>query len=200
MLRLVKGRSPHPPLSPDYTNLFDTRAKYLLIIFSSVMFYVILLSGFRTFSQRESVVPPVLGAQGARAEQPYRQTATAFQWPTVINDPFTSRLRWYSLKEKADISGFWSRVPETFAQFKSDLTNHNFLTALGKYAVDDPSKLDRLALANLRENKTARNNLTSLHAARSCLYGSRGLGDKNWYRFSFEEPNATSPISFGPRS
>ena len=61
------------------------------------------------------------------------------------------------------------------------MTNHNFLTALGKYAVDDPSKLDRLALANLRENKTARNNLTSLHAARSCLYGSRGLGDKKWF-------------------
>ena len=49
------------------------------------------------------------------------------------------------------------------------------------FAVDDPSKLDRLALANLRENKNARNNLSSLHAARSCLYGSRGLGDKKWF-------------------
>ena len=47
--------------------------------------------------------------------------------------------------------------------------------------MDDPSKLDRLALANLRENKHARNNLSSLHAARSCLYGSRGLGDKKWF-------------------
>ena len=79
------------------------------------------------------------------------------------------------------MSGFWSRVPETFAQLKSDLNHHNILTALGNYAVDDPSKLDRLALANLRENKHARNNLKSLHAARSCLYGSRGLGDKKWF-------------------
>ena len=47
--------------------------------------------------------------------------------------------------------------------------------------MDDPAKLDRLALANLRENKQARNNLTSLHSARSCLYGSRGLGDKKWF-------------------
>ena len=47
--------------------------------------------------------------------------------------------------------------------------------------MDDPSKLDRLALANLRENKPSRNNLASLHAARSCLYGSRGLGDKKWF-------------------
>ena len=112
-------------------------------------------------------------------EQP--PPATSFQWPTVIDNPFTSRLRQYSLEEKADISGFWSRVPESFAQLKSDLNNHNFLTALGNFAVDDPSKLDRLALANLRENKHARNNLTSLHAARSCLYGSRGLGDKKWF-------------------
>ena len=47
--------------------------------------------------------------------------------------------------------------------------------------MDDPSKLDRLALANLRENKHARNNLASLHAARSCLYGCRGLGDKKLF-------------------
>ena len=47
--------------------------------------------------------------------------------------------------------------------------------------MDDPSKLDRLALANLRENKNARNNLSSLHADCSCLYGSRGLGDKKWF-------------------
>ena len=47
--------------------------------------------------------------------------------------------------------------------------------------MDDPSKLDGLALANLRENKRSRNNLSSLHAARSCLYGSRGLGDKKWF-------------------
>ena len=61
------------------------------------------------------------------------------------------------------------------------MTNQHFLSAMGKYAVDDPAKLDRLALANLRENKQARNNLASLQAARSCLYGSRGLGDKKWF-------------------
>ena len=47
--------------------------------------------------------------------------------------------------------------------------------------MDDPYKLNRLALANLRECKHARNNLTSLHAARSCLYGFRSLGDKKWF-------------------
>ena len=52
---------------------------------------------------------------------------------------------------------------------------------MGKFAVDDPAKLDRLALANLRENKRARSNLNSLHAARSCLFGCRGLGEKKWF-------------------
>lgn len=74
-----------------------------------------------------------------------------------------------------------SSIPESFEQLRSDLSNYNFLATLGKFAVDDPSKLDRLALANLRENKRARNNLASLHAARSCLYGSRGIGNKKWF-------------------
>ena len=52
---------------------------------------------------------------------------------------------------------------------------------MGKYAVDDPAKLDRLSLANLRENKRARNNLAALHAARTCLFGARQLGDRKWY-------------------
>ena len=52
---------------------------------------------------------------------------------------------------------------------------------MGKFAVDDPAKLDRLALANLRENKRARSDLTALHAARSCLFGCRGLGEKKWF-------------------
>ena len=42
--------------------------------------------------------------------------------------------------------------------------------------MDDPSKLDRLALANL--HKRASYNIASLHTARYCLYGSWGLGDK----------------------
>ena len=104
-----------------------------------------------------------------------------FSYPSLINDPITAQIRQYSLEDQADASGPWSLVPESFEQLRSDINNHNFLSTLGNYAVDDPSKLDRLALANLRENKRARNNLSSLHAARSCLYGSRGLGDKKWF-------------------
>ena len=104
-----------------------------------------------------------------------------FHYPTRIDNPITAHIRQYSLEDQADASGLWSSIPESFAQLRSDLNSHNFLATLGKYAVDDPSKLDPLALANLRENKRARNNLSSLHAARSCLYGSRGLGDKKWF-------------------
>ena len=64
---------------------------------------------------------------------------------------------------------------------RDDLTNDNFLSALGKFAVDDPARLDRLSLANLRENKRARNNLAALHAARTCLFGARHLGNRKWY-------------------
>ena len=52
---------------------------------------------------------------------------------------------------------------------------------MGKFAVDDPARLDRLSLANLRENKRARNSLAALHAARTCLYGARQLGNRKWY-------------------
>ena len=72
-------------------------------------------------------------------------------------------------------------VPETFAQLRNDLTNANFISALGKFAVDDPARLDRLALANLRENRHARRSLSALHAARTCLFGARQLGDRKWY-------------------
>ena len=61
------------------------------------------------------------------------------------------------------------------------MTNDNFLSALGKFAVDDPARLDRLSLANLRENKRARNNLAALNAARTCLFGARQLGSRKWY-------------------
>ena len=36
-------------------------------------------------------------------------------------------------------------------------------------------------MANLRENKRARNSLSALHAARTCLFGARQLGDRKWY-------------------
>ena len=135
---------------------------------------------------RQPAFPAALGtpanaaAPGLRARvQP--PPPAHFPYPSLINDPVTARIRRYSLEDQADASGPWSSIPETFEQLRSDLTNQNFLATLGNYAVDDPSKLDRLALANLRENKPSRNNLASLHAARSCLYGSRGLGDKKWF-------------------
>ena len=47
--------------------------------------------------------------------------------------------------------------------------------------MDDPAKLDRLTLANLQEHRQARNSLSALHAARSCLFGDRQLGNRKWY-------------------
>ena len=54
----------------------------------------------------------------------------------------------------------------------------NFISALRRYAVDDPAKLNKLALANLREIPHARDNLCSLHLARTCIYGTRNMRDK----------------------
>ena len=76
-------------------------------------------------------------------------------------------------------SGHNLSVTESFLRY--DLTNDKFLSALGKFAVDDPARLDRLSLANLRENKRARNNVAALHAARTCLFGARQLGNRKWY-------------------
>ena len=142
------------------------------------------------FSQRDLPMQPArsapLGTQinpvvpGLHASPPPPPPAQ-FPYPSRIDSPVTARIRQYSLEDQDDASGPWSSIPESFEQPRSDLNNHNFLLTLGNYAVDDPSKLDWLALANLRENKRARTNLASLHAARSCLYGSRGLGDKKWF-------------------
>ena len=86
-----------------------------------------------------------------------------------------SRMRQYSLEEKADISGFCSQVPESLSQLKSGFNHHIFLTALGNFAFDDPSKVEKLALAScLRENKHARNNPAWLHTTRLCLYIAGG--------------------------
>ena len=149
-----------------------------------------LLSWARSFSQLDPPLQPASSAALGTSAYPAAPARRArlqppppaqFPYPSLINDPVTARIRQYSLEDQADASGLWSSIPESFEQLRSDLTNHNFLATLGNYAVDDPSKLDRLALANLRENKPSRNNLASLHAARSCLYGSRGLGDKKWF-------------------
>ena len=65
---------------------------------------------------------------------------------------------------------------------QDDLTNDKLLSALGKFAVDDPAQLNRLSLANLREKKKAQNNLTTLNAACTCLFGARWLGNRKWYK------------------
>ena len=64
---------------------------------------------------------------------------------------------------------------------KAALINDNFISALGRHAVDDPARIDKLTLANVRQNPHARNSLASLHAARTCLHGARQLGDRKWY-------------------
>ena len=89
-------------------------------------------------------------------------------------------MRQVGIQARADAAGH-NPVAESFAQLRNDLTNDNFLSALGKFAVEDPARLDRISLANLRENRRARNNLTALHAARTCLFGARQLGDRKWY-------------------
>ena len=93
----------------------------------------------------------------------------------------TDQIRKIGIQARADASGSHLTVPESFAQLRNDLTNDNFISALGKFALDDPARLDRLSLANLRENKRARNNLAALHAARTCKLGARQLGDRKWY-------------------
>ena len=85
------------------------------------------------------------------------------------------------LEAKVDVAGPQFSIPGTFAQLCGDLTNDNFILALGRLSIDDPARLDRLALANLRENKRARNSLSALHSAHICLFGARQLGDRKWY-------------------
>ena len=106
---------------------------------------------------------------------------TQFAWPTPVSAPSTQRIRQIGLEARADAQGHHNSIAETFAQLRNDLTNENFISALGRFAVDDPARLDRLALANLQESKRARNSLSALHSARTCLFGARQLGDRKWY-------------------
>ena len=111
----------------------------------------------------------------------FQQQEYKFDPPSYPTNPLaasTARIRRAGLEAQADISGHPGSIAESFAQLRDDLTHTNFLSALGRYAVDDPAKLNKLALANLRENPLARNNLSSLHSARTCLYGAREWGDK----------------------
>ena len=103
---------------------------------------------------------------------------------TLMSGPSPQHIRQVGTQARADISGRQPSVEESFAQLRDDLTNDNFLSALGKFAVDDPARLDRLSLANLRENKRARNNLAALNAARTCLFGARQMGSRKWYKYT----------------
>ena len=102
-------------------------------------------------------------------------------WPTPTNAPMTNGISNAGVQARADSAGPGSQMHQTFAQLRAELNNDHFVTALGKFSVDDPARLDHLALAYLRENKHARKNLSALHAARTCLFGSRQLGDRKWY-------------------
>ena len=104
-----------------------------------------------------------------------------YPWPTPPSALLTQQIRQAGLQARTDIAGLNLQSRQSFAQLRNELTNDNFVSALGKYSVDDPSKNDRLALANLQENRNSRNDLSALHAARSCLYGSRQLGDRKWF-------------------
>ena len=64
-------------------------------------------------------------------------------------------MRAAGFQARSDISGPNASVPETFAQLRHDLANATFVNTLGKLAVDDPARLDKLTLSNLRENKRA---------------------------------------------
>ena len=129
----------------------------------------------RTYSQRWNTAPP-------DPQTLLRNAGTQqFQYPTSLSSLFTQQVRNIGIQARADASGHAISIPESFAQLRNDLTNDNFLSALGKFAVDDPARLYRLALSILRENKRARNNLASLHAARTCMLGARQLGDRKWY-------------------
>ena len=104
-----------------------------------------------------------------------------FVFPTPPFAQSTHNIRAAGLEAREDIAGAVSTVPSSFEQLKAALINENFISALGRHAVDDPARLDKLTLANVRQHPLARNSLSSLHAARTCLHGARQLGDRKWY-------------------
>ena len=69
----------------------------------------------------------------------------------------------------------------SFAELRRTYAQDQYINNLGKFRSDDPKRQSRLALANLRENRSARRDLAALHAARSHLYGERDFGSKAWY-------------------
>ena len=162
-----------------------------------------LLSWARSFSQLDPPLQPASSAALGTSAYPAAPARRArlqppppaqFPYPSLINDPVTARIRQYSLEDQADASGLWSSIPESFEQLRSDLTNHNFLATLGNYAVDDPSKLDRLALANLRENKP------SLLLFRCCLPSSGPPEIFTWHLLPIPPPSLPFHVRFPPHT
>ena len=99
------------------------------------------------------------------------------------------------MQARANTAGQGPQGDPTFNQLCNQLHHDNFVAALGKFSVDDPAKLNRLALANLRENPLARNDLGALQAARACQFGTRQLGNKKWFA---DKPGVASRLKKQP--
>ena len=76
-----------------------------------------------------------------------------FVFPTPQFAQSTHNIRAAGLEARADITGAASTVP-SFEQLKAALINENFISALGRHAVDDPARLDKLTLANVANTHT----------------------------------------------
>ena len=122
---------------------------------------------FKTFSQSNDT------------SQPGRQpTQNTYPFPTPIISQWTENIhQWSALTNNGD-PGVLALEP-SFAQLRQTYAQEQYINNLGKFKSDDPKRQSRLALANLRENRTARRDLPALHAARSHLYGERELGYKS---------------------
>ena len=95
----------------------------------------------------------------------------------------TNDIRKAGLQARAGTAGLGSQGSQTFNQLCNQLHHDNFVASLGIFSVNDPAKLNRLALANLLENRQARIDLGALQAARAWLFGSHQLGNKKWFAY-----------------
>ena len=111
------------------------------------------------------------------ATQPQYNPSASFVYPTPIASQWTA-----TLKDAVSQSHILPGVTQSslsFDQLKSAYTHQNILKDLGKLGSEDPHKQSSLAYANLRENRSARRHLTSLHLARGHVYGVRAFGPKH---------------------
>ena len=138
----------------------------------------------RTFSQLDDIRTNSLPYRD-RGQVPIYSSHPAsnrlFPFPTPPLSQSTKDIRIAGLQARADITGAACSVPASFEQLTAAMLNENFISALGRHAVDDPARIDKLTLANVRQNPLARNSLASLHSARTCIHGARQLGDRKWY-------------------